>query len=196
VNFKTGKFPVSDALQYPINNGTGTAMSIVHKGERRKEKKAFGKLVRMVDPCGGVMVLQVSLPGDSKRDETEKRVLDKKKRAAWMRLDECPLRHTQTNRDVLEELASLPPELRQPCGADPKLAERIAGEAHLLEGCPHVEHLAKTRRQRQIDERNRERPGAAERERLEQEQRELHSLQLEAARLQVAEVRAKRGKAK
>jgi hypothetical protein len=197
---KYGKRPLNNALEYPIRNGNGIGFDVRFKGERRTEKKPFGRLARYVDPNGHVMILQTSTPGhavgEHQRDANEKAMRVAKVLAGWVPHGECPLLHDtqRATKDLAEEFASMPEDLRVPCEHDPKTYERIAGQMHAQESCPHVEWLILDRRRRQEEELARMYPDRAALQRLEAERRELHSAQVEVTRAQLAEVRESKSK--
>lgn len=186
-----GKRPINDAGHA---EKVRQAVPFFHNGEERLDRRPYGKIERFVDPVGNVITLQVSTPGDPKAVENALRLRNEKHADGWVEHAKCPLRHGINNlTPALErEFKKMPADLRDSCAGDPKVMERIRGELHAKEACPHVEWLIKSRREREAAQALKRNEARIKEEQRKAKADELLQMQTEIAEEQLAERKARK----
>jgi hypothetical protein len=188
-----GKRPINDAGQA---QKTRTPVAMYHDGEQRFERRPYGKIERFVDPVGNVCIVQLSTPGDPKAVETAMRIRNEKHVDGWVEHAKCPMRHGVPSRTpaIEREFKKMPADLREPCGADPKVMSRKDGELYAEKSCPHVEWLIASRRKTEADANEKRNAARIREEKRLADAASLQAAQLEMVKEQLAERKAKKSK--
>lgn len=183
----------------PINNAghaqkVRQAVAFYHGGELRLDRRPYGKIERFVDPVGNVITLQMATPGDAKARDTELRLRAEKHADGWVEHAKCPLRHGTRNVTVAlqREFAKMPKDIGPECTTDPKVMERVNGDLHALNGCPHIEWLIASRRATEAAAAAKRNEKRAKDEKRAAEAAELQAMQLEIVKEQVEERKARK----
>lgn len=188
-----GKRPINDANAYRTG---GTEFSF--KGERRIDRRPYGKIERFVDSVGNVCTIQLSTPGDPQAAQTAMRKRAELHRDGWIEHAKCPLRHGHDNITpaVSREFAAMPANLRTRCERDPKVMDRVNGELQALESCQHIEWLITDRVRREAEQNAARNTQRVAEEKRKSEAEALQAAQLEMVKEQLEERRRKKaGKA-
>jgi hypothetical protein len=135
--------------------------AVMFNGERRSEKWPSGTFERFVDLQGNVVSEQLCSPGVVSSPDTinrKRHQLHTAKSAdgtvqGYVEHSKCPLRHgiNMLTPSLEQEFAEMPMEIKAPCKSDPVIATR-AGKSAPIEyktGCPHIEWLIASRRERE-----------------------------------------------
>lgn len=193
-----GKRPINDAAKYTTPSTGKPHPSFYYNGEHRIDRRPYGKIERFVDGVGNVITLQLSTPGDPQAVLTANRVRLEKRMDGWVEHAKCPLRHGIQNAtpELAREFSKLPADMKSACSADPKVMKREDGELHALDSCCHIEWLIASRRKEEAKQNKKRNEARIRAEEQAQEARDLQAAQLEMVKEQIAERKARKGKAK
>jgi hypothetical protein len=162
--------------------------------EERIDRRPQGKVEKFVDPVGNVCSLQIHGEGDSQRAQTEIRLRAAYHKKGFVEFSKCPIRHgtRHANAATGREFAKMPASLEGECKKDPKIMERKDGELYARPGCAHIEWLITFRREQEAAQLAKRNAGRIAQEKRLAEKQELEQIQLEMAREQVKEFKAKK----
>lgn len=162
--------------------------------EERIDRRPQGKVERFVDKAGNVCSLQLYADGDSQRHASAVRMRAQYHAKGFVEFSKCPIKHgtRHANPETGREFAKMPAEMQGECKTDPKTMERIDGELHAKSGCHHIEWLIKHRIEKEAAQAKKRNAARIAQEKRAAEKAELETIQLEMAREQVKEFKAKK----
>jgi hypothetical protein len=183
-----GKRPINDAAAYKAQ----TSGAFYHGGEHRLDRRPYGRIERFVDPVGNVITLQLATPGDPKAVETALKIRNEKHLDGWIEHAKCPLRHGHDNLTpaIAREFKKMPASLGGRCDREPKVMDRIDGELHAKESCPHIEWLISSRRATEAEQNAKRNSQRIAEEKSKEEGAALQAAQLEMVKEQIEERKA------
>lgn len=166
--------------------------------EERIDRRPQGKVERFVDKVGNVCSLQMHGDGDSQRHTTMVRARAQYHAKGFVEFSKCPLKHgtRHANPETSREFAKMPAELQTECKQDPQVMERKDGELYARSGCKHVEWLIQHRIEKEAAQAKKRNSARIAQENRAKEKAELEAIQLEMAREQVKEFKAKKAAVK
>jgi hypothetical protein len=189
-----GRRPITDAGKAKAKPPHITYM---FEGEERIDRRPLGRVERFVDPQGNVMSLQLAGDGDPMRQMTADRLRMQYRRDGFVEHAKCPYRHgtaltpgTQTAKDfgkLTEAGMSV-----APCQADPKTLINSGGDLHATKACSHIEALIAHRMKAAAAQNKKQNAARIAQEKRDEEKRELERLQLEMAKEQIEERKARK----
>ncbi len=190
-----GQRTIHDASKNP----KGPRAAFRRNGEKQLEIRPAGIVERMVDPSGHIMSIQLSsggAPNPLQNAEIERR---KKHLEGFVEYGRCPIRSgirhdfPLIGNDITEMLLDLPESQHGPCAADPKVVVKSPkGGFEWAGGCHHIEALRAYRTALKAEENASRNASRVELERQAAEKNELVAIQLQTAKEQLAQTRAKR----
>lgn len=188
-----GRTPVSNAdklrtaqAKYFVDTNDGP--------EERIDRRPQGKVERFVDKAGNVCSLQMHADGDSQRAASAIRMRSQYHAKGFVEFSKCPVKHgtRHANSETSREFAKMPADLQGECKHDPKVMERVDGDLYARSGCPHIEWLIKHRTDKEAAQAKKRNSARIAQEKRAAEKVELESIQLEMAREQAKEFKAKK----
>lgn len=183
----------------PINDATRPRPQVAYRfdGEARIDKRPYGKVERFIDRRGNVVNLQLAADGNPNPQEWADKLRARFHRAGFVEHAKCPVRHgVSAIAEIAPDFEELPEELAQACGSDSKTMVRTSSGLEAQRGCPHVEWLISSRREKATLDDLKTNAAAAARDKLEAEKNELARVQLEIAKEELEARRDQRRKGK
>lgn len=196
-----GRTPVTNADKHRLTQSKYLVELVDDKGvsqghEERIDRRPQGKVEKFVDPVGNICSLQMFSEGDSRRQESVVRARAAYHAKGFVEFSKCPIKHgtRHANPATGREFAKMPASLEGECKRDPQIMERKDGELYARPGCQHIEWLVKFRRDKEAEALAKRNAGRVAQEKRLAEKAELETIQLEMAREQVKEFKAKKAK--
>lgn len=164
--------------------------------EERIDRRPLGKVEKFVDPVGNVCSLQIVGDGDSQKEATRIRMRAQYHKKGFVEFSKCPVKHgtRHANPATGREFAKMPASLEGECKHDPKIMERVDGDLYHRDACPHIQWLIKFRIDKEAAQLKKRNSARIAQEKRAAEKVELEAIQLEMAREQVKEFKAKKAK--
>lgn len=189
---KFGQQPINDASKKPPR----IAFTHHETGEQRIEVRPNGRVEQFVDPDGHVVSIHLASLGTPAAQEVADKKRMQHRRDGFVEYAKCPVKHGSRHATPALEKSfeNLPEALQKPCAADPKVMIRTATGIESRPPCEHIQWLIAQRKADKAKSDAKHNANWMAQEKLAKEREELQGVQLDIAKEQLAELRARNAK--